>query len=330
MNSTSSINKTKIWLLKNLIIIFALLIILFPQASLEGAQKGLLLWFNTVLPTLLPFMIVSNLLVEMEIAHALGKFLYPMFKFVFRVSPNGCYPILIGLLSGIPLGAKTIADLLQREDIELEEGQYLLSFCNNASPMFIMNFIAISQLGLPSLRFQLFIINFLSSYVSGILYFRPGNLKRKSKVTNRQSYNLHIQETPNDSHQKDKIINFDFSLLDKAIMNSFEIITKVGGYIIIFSIPAQIVSSSNTINPIIKILTIGILEITTGINYIASIPLNLNIKLVLIVAITAFGGVSALAQTNSVIATSRLSISTYIKNKIMQIFIAILFVVILI
>ena len=43
------------------LILFAL-IILFPGVILEGAQAGLLLWFNTVLPALLPFLILSNLL----------------------------------------------------------------------------------------------------------------------------------------------------------------------------------------------------------------------------------------------------------------------------
>ncbi len=330
MNSNWSSSNVKFWLLKNIIIIFALLIILFPETSLEGAQSGLLLWFNTVLPTLLPFMIMSNLLVNLGFAHALGRLLYPFMKFTFKVSPEGCYPILIGLLSGMPVGAKTIGDLVEREDITLEEGQYLLSFCNNISPMFIMNFIAISQLGQPSLRFKLLIINFLSGFISGFLYFRLGNSRPTIKVAKKNSYTLHIQETTNDFYQKEKLIGFDFSMLDNAIMNSFEVITKVGGYIILFSIPAQIISSSNAINPLIKIITIGTLEITTGINYIASTYLSLNIKIVLIVAITAFGSVSALAQTNSVINNTRLSISIYLKNKIMQMLIAILLALIII
>ena len=75
----------------------------------------------------------------------------------------------------------------------------------------------------------------------------------------------------------------------------------------------------------LKIISIGLLEITTGINYISSTSLNENIKIVLIMGITAFGGFSALAQTNSVINTTRLSIGTYLKNKIISNLVFLLF-----
>ena len=318
-------NKSK-WIPKILVILFAGLIILFPNDAFLGGKNGLLLWFNSVLPSLLPFMIISNLIVNMDIARLIGKFLYPVFKFIFRVSPNGCYPILIGLLSGIPLGAKTVSDLVARNDISLEEGQYILSFSNNASPMFVMSFIAISQLNQPSLRFYLLFINFISGYLGGILYFKIG---KRAKNTINKSY-IHAMEVPVTITEKESPVKFDFSILDKSIMDSFEVITKVGGYIILFSIPGQIISSSPHINPWIKIISIGILEITTAINYITTTSISLHTKIVLIVAITAFGGLSALAQTNSVINNTRLSIVTYIKNKIIQMFTAVILIIIVI
>ena len=40
------------------------LLLSHPRLSADGAQKGLLLWFNTVFPTLFPFMLFSKLLAE--------------------------------------------------------------------------------------------------------------------------------------------------------------------------------------------------------------------------------------------------------------------------
>jgi len=322
-------NKGK-WLSKAFVVMFATLILIFPQPSFLGAKNGLLLWFNTILPTLLPFMIISNLIINMDIATILGKFLYPFFKIIFRVSPKGCYPILIGLLSGIPVGAKAIADLVDRNDIGLREGQYLLSFCNNASPMFVTSFIAITQLKEPSLSYKLLLINFLSGFIGAIIYFLlipkiinlTNNLKKGTYKN--QSLKLHTLELSSSSYEEKTKLSFDFSMLDNAIMDSFEVITKVGGYIILFSIPAQIISSSPSVSPLIKIITIGLLEITTGINYVVSTSLSQNIKIGLVIAITTFGGLSALAQTNSVINKTRLSISTYFKNKLLQMIIALL------
>ena len=49
-------------------ILFAYLVIVFfvffPETVCQGAKTGLLLWFQTVLPALLPFMIVSGFFVK--------------------------------------------------------------------------------------------------------------------------------------------------------------------------------------------------------------------------------------------------------------------------
>ena len=304
---------------KLLVIFFLCIVFIFPTPSYKGAKHGLLMWFDTVLPTLLPFIIISNLIIGMEITRILSKFLHPFLRLLFKVSPHGSYPILIGFLSGIPVGAKATADLVERGDISKEEGQYLLSFCNNPSPMFIMSFIAISQLKQPSIRFHLLIINLLSAILGSFLCFRMTSLfKHKEKRVNT----LSILELTNSTANKDTSIKFDFGVLDKAIMDGFEVITKVGGYIILFSIPAEIISSLIRGKNFIKIIFLGFLEITTGINYIANTGLDLNIKIILIATITAFGGLSGMAQTKSVISSTQLSIVSYFKNKIVHMLIA--------
>ena len=47
-------------------IMILFLLLTHPALSLEGARNGLLLWYQTVLPTLLPFMICSNVIVSLD------------------------------------------------------------------------------------------------------------------------------------------------------------------------------------------------------------------------------------------------------------------------
>lgn len=291
------------------IVLFLSLILCFPASSYNGAKKGLLLWFNTVLPTLLPFIIISNLIIRLQITKPLSKLLHPFFHALFGVSKGGCYPILIGFLSGIPVGAKSIADLVDNGTIQKQEGQYLLSFCNNASPMFIMSFIAIASLKQPNIRIHLLGIIYISAILSAIIYFRfmPKNKQELNLVLTASEYNKAV----NDS-------KFDITLLDLSIMDAFEVITKVGGYIILFSIPAQIILNLGSKDSILKLIIIGLCEITTGINQISLTNLDLSIKIVLITVLTAFGGLSGLAQTKSVISNTRLSIGTYFFVKLIN------------
>lgn len=297
------------------IVLFLALILIFPANAYIGAKKGLLLWFNTVLPTLLPFIIMSNLIIRLQITKPLSKFLYPFFHFIFRVSKGGCYPILIGFLSGIPVGAKSVGDLYSNGSIEEEEAQYLLGFCNNSSPMFIIGYIAIAQLNMKELRGPLLFIIYISGILSAFLYFRILKLNKRKKVYVSEYSNNFIDVVEP---------KFNFTVLDTAIMDGFEVITKVGGYIILFSIPAQIVTSFGSPDNLLKLLSIGLLEITTGINQISMSSLDLNIKIVLITMITSLGGLSGMAQTKSVISNTRLSFGTYFKVKLIHVVIAFL------
>jgi sporulation integral membrane protein YlbJ len=309
------------------IVLFLAIILIFPASSYEGAKRGLLLWFNTVLPTLLPFIILSNLIIRLQITKPLSKLLYPFFHALFHVSRGGCYPVLMGFLSGIPVGAKSIADLVENESIGKEEGQYLLSFCNNASPMFIMSYIAITQLKQPGMRIHLLLIIYISAILSAFIYFRL--LQPKTQSGNHELSAMEFNQHPNSRafiENKIDIPRFDIALLDKAIMDGFEVITKVGGYIILFSIPAEIISHMSTSYNFIKLILIGLLEITTGINQISHSSLDINSKITLITSLTAFGGLSGLAQTKSVIGNSRLSISTYFKSKLLNIVITFIIV----
>ncbi|MDF2868469.1 MAG: putative rane protein [Anaerocolumna sp.] len=293
------------------ILAFLAFLLIFPSSSYLGAKKGLMLWFNTLLPTLLPFMILSNLIVRMRITVPLSRILYPVFHRIFKVTKNGCYPVLIGFLSGIPVGAKTTADMVERGELSENEGQYLLGLCNNASPMFIMSYISLSQLNKPGIRFVLLLILYSSALTATILWQHLPFLHRSVS-----SLSMDIGTIPESSNR------FDMKKLDKSIMDAFDIITRVGGYVILFSIAAQIITDTLTGNSPLKLILLGFLEITTGINKISTAPLSMDVKIALITMITAFGGLSGLAQTNSVISNTRLSIRTYFIQKVLHMFIA--------
>ncbi len=319
VNSMKLINKYKSKLLKGFILFFFIIMFLFPHASYKGARSGLMLWFINVLPTLLPFVILSNLMIQINIAGKISGLLYPVLGKLFRVSPNGSYPILIGFLSGLPMGAKAVADLSTEGQIERNEAHFLLSMCNNASPIFIMSYIAINQLKMPGVRFPLFVIIYGSSILSAIIYRIYQNHQDKKKLINPVTYNSPL--TVSNSYNS---VRFSFDKLDRSIMNGFELVTKIGGYIILFSILAQIINEIGSSLSFYKAIAIGVLEITTGIDLICRIPLDDNTKIVLVSLLASFGGLSGLAQTKSVLGESRLSIKTYIVVKLLSAFISML------
>jgi hypothetical protein len=151
------------------ILVFLSAMLLFPIASLQvpptACYCGLSMYFQLFC---LYYSVESDRAPEHH--QSISRFLYPVLGRLFRVSAEGCYPIALGFLSGIPMGAKATADLIARQKINRREGQFLLGMCNNASPMFILGYISVTQLKLPQIKYTLFAIIYVSSILSAVLY----------------------------------------------------------------------------------------------------------------------------------------------------------------
>ena len=128
------------------ILIFFLCMLSFPQTVFAGASYGLLLWFRHVLPTLLPYMVLINILIRTPALHWICHITSPFLCPLLGTSYYGTFAVLTGFLCGYPMGAKTASDLLDAQKISRSEASYLLSFCNNTSPAFILSYVVIQNL----------------------------------------------------------------------------------------------------------------------------------------------------------------------------------------
>lgn len=284
------------------------IILLYPMQSFEGAKIGLNLWFHTIIPTLLPFIIISNIMISLNATNSLSSLISPFTKRTLKISKHANYAIIIGMLCGFPMGAKVVNDLVIHNKISKTEGQYLLSFCNNASPMFIISFIVHTILNSPDMLYKILIIIYGAPFICAILF--NFSFRKKSRENNCSDI----------SRETNKPV--DFNLVDECIIKSFEVVIKLGGYLIMFSIISYFFIYFIDVNYYIKSLIVGFIEITTGINYIGFTYIPQIYKALIICVLTSFGGLSTLAQTQSVIKESGLSIFNYFICKLVNTFVA--------
>lgn len=291
--------KIRSYLVKGGMLCFLCCLLLFPDTALAGAKSGLLLWFNQVLPSLLPFLIISSLLLSTGLSDSIATRLAPVLSPVFRCSSSGCYAVVIGLLAGLPVGAKTISSLLLSGKITKKEGQYLLPLCNNPSPLFLLGFISVTVLERPDLRYAVLCIVTLSSILA-------------AKLTRPRTHSNEPQVYP--ITPKKSSFTFSFLLLDNAIEQAFSVLTKVGGYIVLFSVLAKLLAKL-PLPPVFLSCLGSFLEITTGSTSLASASLPEPLLLCLVTGFTAFGGLSTAAQTKSVLAGTKLPFAHYLITK---------------
>ena len=285
---------------------FLLYILIFPEESVNAAALGLNLWYEKMLPTLLPFSILSYILIHSGILDGLTREIHRLLKHIFPVSSAGIYPLAAGLLFGFPMGSKITADLVTAGKMSREEGQRLFCVCNNISPVFIGSFILNDCLNRPDLR--------IPSYL--ILYTPP--LILCMLQNGRKTFTVPKEHTSLAGQSLKKTTSMSFQIIDAGIMNGFETLAKLGGYIILFAILAQMTALLPLSNPILKCLLIGFTEITNGISYTARQNLDFQIMYPLMMAYTAFGGLSGFAQTASMVKECRFSMLPYFLTKIFQ------------
>lgn len=275
----------------------------FPKLVFAGAGEGLVLWFGSVLPTLLPFMILSNLLIKTHAADLLVRVTGPLFSHIFHISGHGSFAAVTGFLCGYPMGSKTAADLLMEGEISQDEAQYLLSFCNNASPIFIISYIVLQNLRQERLLIPSLVILMISPVLASFI-FRPFYSHYEKDFSKPSSSALRA-----DAHE-------DGNLIDDCIMNGFEMITKVGGYIMLFSILTTFAKAAFSPEGILGNLLLSSLELTGGISLLCRSALSASETYFLCMVCTSFGGWCALAQTKCMISGTGLSIKPYIIQKL--------------
>ena len=269
---------------KNYLILTVLLILIFfivthPAVSMEAAGNGLLLWYQQILPALLPLAILSNLMVYSNYMQIVTKYLYPITRRLVPTSQNGCFAFLGGMLFGFPMGSKISADLVSQRKISKQEGEILAICFNQLSPVFVSGYLLTSILQMP----ERILPSYAALYLPPLIYavWRLKKLRPKNE-----------KKSASDSH-------LDFGIIDAGIMNGFESLTKLGGYIILFSIFADLLHTYNAAYPIPNCICTGLIEVTTGISYLQTSALPEISVYPLALFFASFGGLCGFAQTCS-------------------------------
>lgn len=277
-------------------VVVLLLLLTHPALSFQGASRGLLLWYQTVLPTLLPFMICSNMIVAVNGIPLLTAPVRPLLKGLLRLSDHGCYVLMTGLLCGYPMGAKTCSEFTWQGRISQREGAYLLSISNHPSPMFLLGYVsAVLDSSIP----MFLVLTAIYLPVLPLAFLA------------RSVYGIHgpcVSSLPQDRQH----ISFD-----QSMMNSFEVMIKIGGYIMLFTILAEFIGQIPFLSSSLQAVLLGLIEITTGIQAVSHVFTETAQGMILCF-VTAFGGFCGFFQTRSVIKSPCLSASHYLLWKLLH------------
>ena len=297
-------------------LIITIFCIIFPNDMLNSTKSALNLWYSVIVPSLLPFLIISDLLQQTAITKIFSHLLSPIMRKVFKLPGVSSIAVFLGMTGGYPIGAKVTADLRTKNLISYSDAKHLIAFTNNAGPLFLSAAIGIGLYKSPMIGFLLIISHYFSALLVGFLF----RFLKKEKG-NKSNENLEFKIF--------KISELG-SILSNIIKSSVLIVCTIGGFIILFSLISTILEKLNITTFIANLIMptlpqelsngiiAGILEVTTGVNKLAKINIPIFNKLIITSMLIGFGGFSIHMQTLGVISSSDIKFSSYFCGKLFQ------------
>ncbi len=299
-----------------LVALFVAGMIAFPATAFAAARGGLSLWWQTVLPALLPFFIASELLVATNTMAKAGRAMQPLMWPLFRLPGAAALAVAMGFCSGFPTGAAVTASLVNNRLVSRPQAARLIAFTNNASPMYIMVTVATGILQTPAAAALLLAVHYLGNILIGLLLRFDAD-----PADYRTATAPPVQPT---------VIAPPGQLMKNAASKAFANVCLVGCYIVLFAVLAALINQTGFNGLIAKMLAAcgleqaanalarGFWEMTIGIESLGGVNLPLYYKLPLAASILAWGGISVQAQVAAMVADSRVSCRTYLLARLVH------------
>ena len=233
----------------------------------------------------------------MHYAEALGHYLTPIMKNVFRLPGSAATALILGSVGGYPIGARTAAQLYENGSLNREQTHHILGFCNNAGPAFVIGVVGTGVFGSTLIGLILYAIHLLSAMLLGVL-LRPQALSHQISFKNFEKATIPQVWT-------------------SAIAQGAETALRVCGFVLFFSVMSghlkQVLPNSTWSG-----LLLGCMELTAGTAELKQAACSPAFRFIAAAFLIGIGGLCVMMQSFSVIQAAGLSGKPLIKGKILH------------
>lgn len=317
-------------------------LITFPQEAMKASVRGLDMWWKVVFPSLLPFFVMSELLIGFGVVKFIGVLLEPLMRPLFKVPGVGGFVWAMGMASGYPTGAKLTARLRQEKQLTRIEAERLVTFTNSSNPLFIFGAVSVGFFNNPKLGIILATAHYLGNFTVGILMrFYGSKEDKKIKSKEKKNKKLSLRAAFSTLHQTRLKDNRPIGkILGDAVTSSIQTLLMIGGFIILFSVLNKLLYQlhiTTSIAPILEVILdffqlpielsipmiSGLFEITLGSKLTSQVQEATMMHQAIITSfILAFCGFSVQAQVASLLAQTDIRFKPFFFARILHAFIA--------
>ena len=311
---------------------FFVAMLILPQETFQGARYGLELWAAILVPSLLPFFIIAEILLYLGIVKMLGELVEPLMRPLFNLPGAASFVVAMGFTSGFPMGAVLTRRLCEEKMCSVYEAERLVAFTNNSSPLFILSAVAVGMFDNPLLGLILAAAHYSSNIVIGILLGFFSSRGISGKPFSKENLFARSIRVLLSAQQSRKPLG---KMLGDAIKTGISNITVIGGFVITFAVLTRLLTATGITGQVMKLLililqtfgqspalspafTVGFWEMTLGLRELSFPVLSITEKAVAASIILGWSGLSIQAQVTSVLAGSGIRPYFYYWSRVLQ------------
>lgn len=295
-------------------------LVVYTDACKETAGKAAAMCIELILPSLFPFLVLSNLVIGMGYARALGKACAPVMRRLFNLSGACAGPFLMGIIGGYPIGAKSAVALYESGQCTQSECERMLSFCNNSGPAFILGVVGSGIFSSSKAGILLYAAHVLASVTVGILF----RSYKKGENTTAAGHKPVLYEQPHFA-----------SVFTSSVTRALASVGNISAFVIFFAVATDLLFSSGILSAAVRgiawllspleitqssieRIAIGFLEMTSGLSGLSGAAGNVGTQLSMAAFILGWAGISVHCQVLSFLDSGGLSLKPYILGKLMH------------
>ncbi len=295
------------------ILLFVVFEILTESASILNAVSfSFNIWKENVFPSLFPFFVLSELLINYGFIELVGEIFKPFMNKVFRVKGVGAFALIMSLISGFPSSAKYIKELYNKNLINQNEATKLLMFTHFSNPLFILGTISLLFLNNKEVGLLILICHYLGNFIIGIIF-------RNYYPSKEENKNISIKKVLTEISNNRVKSNKKFGeIITTALLNSINTLILILGVITMFLVITTIIDNNINLNSFHQSILNGFVEMTQGLKYVSLEEIPLKLKCILSTMIISFGGLSVHMQVISILSDTKINYLPFLTARIIH------------
>lgn len=305
------------------VVIFLMIeVILNSSSVIDSARFAFTIWKDNIFPSLFPFFVVANLLINYGFVEFIGEVLKPIMNKLFKIKGEASFVFILSMLSGFPSNAKYTYELYNNKIINDKEATKLLTFTHFPNPLFVIGTVSLVFLGNKFYALIILSSIYIANIIIGIIYrnYYPSNDNSKINLKNAIK-NMNKRYSSNSTFG---------IILTKTLVDSINMLLMILGTISLFLILNKLIVNIFSLNDYFRALTSSVLEMTGGLKYTSMLNIDDEVKVVFTTMILAFGGLSIHTQVYSIICETKIKFSAYFLSRFLHVIISSLISIILV